>query len=118
MSSHALIKTALEAHAALAALVGTRIRPDLAQADDDYPFVIFKRSDLDISYHLNGSISTKREVFEVECWGRSRSEAINVFEQALGALLAAELEPERGEPDGIDPELLERVNVITVDVWS
>ena len=118
MSSHTLIMTALEAHAGLAAQVGTRIRADLAKAEDDYPFVIFKRSDLDIGYHLDGSISYTYEEFEVECWGRSRSQAIDVFEQALGALHAAELEPRRGQPDGIDPELLERVNVITVEVWS
>lgn len=114
MSAHALVQSALDAHAGLAALVGTRIRADLARPDDDLPFVVFKRADLDIVAGMDGSLLGQAETFEVECWGARRSEAVNVAEQTILALAAAHLTPEKGSPDGIDPEQLDRVVVLTV----
>lgn len=116
MSSHALIKSALSAHAGLAALVGTRIRADLGDPDDDYPFVVFKRSGLQRITGLDGSVHGQIETFEIECWADNRSQSVNVFEQALQALDAAGLVAEEGDADGIDPELLQRVTVARVDV--
>lgn len=116
MSSHVLIKTALAGHPGLAALVGTRIRPDLADPDDNYPFVVFKRSGLQRITGFNGTVHGQIETFDIECWADSRSQSVDVFEQALQALDAAGLVAEEGEPDGMDPELLQHVTVARVDV--
>lgn len=118
MSSHLAVQTALKAHAGLAALVGARIRPDFAAPEDAYPFVLFKRSRYFKHRGLDNTVHAIEEVFDIECWGSTRAEAVNVFEQATAALEAADLDPEDGEPDGIDPELLERVNVISVTIWT
>lgn len=118
MSSHALIKAALDAHPGLAALVGTRIRADLARETDDYPFVVFKREGLQHERGLDGSLHATRETFAIECWAHQRSLSVDVAEQSMAALAAAALPVEIVEADGIDPELLERVIVVSVEVWS
>lgn len=114
MSSHTLVQAALVAHGGLAALVGTRIRPDLARPEDDFPFVVFKRSGLTRHTGLDGTVHGTTETFDVECWGGTRAMSINVSEQALLALDAAHLPAEEAGPDGIDPEQLDRVTVLTV----
>lgn len=116
MSSHALIQAALAAHPGLAALVGDRIRPDLARETDAFPFVVFKRSGLTRHTGLDGTVHGTTETFEIECWGGTRTVSVDVSEQALLALDAAHLSAEEAGPDGIDPEQLDRVTVLTVDV--
>lgn len=118
MSSHALIKAALDGHAGLAALVGARIRADLALGTDDYPFVIFKRASLEHIRGLDNSLHGTLEVFDVECWAGTRSASVDVSEQAMLALAAADLPVDNVDPDGIDPALLERVIVLRVEVYS
>lgn len=118
MSSHALIKTALAGHAGLAAFVGTRIRADLASESDDYPFVIFKRSALEHIRGLDNTLHGTQETFEIECWAGTRSATVDVSEQAMLALAAADLPVDTADPDGIDPALLERVIVLRVEVLS
>lgn len=118
MSSHPLIKAALDAHAGLAALVGTRIRADLANETDDYPFVIFKRSGLELIRGIDESLHGRHETFDVECWAGTRSASVDVSEQAMLALAEADLAVEQVDPDGIDPQLLERVIVLRVEVFT
>lgn len=118
MASHALVIAALAAHPGLAALVGTRIRVDYAEAADRYPFVVVKRADFSRTPDLSGAVNLITETFEVECWGEDRVQAVNLMEQALLALDAADLPPERGQPDGVDPELLNKVCVLVVDVLT
>lgn len=118
MSSHPHIKAALDASPGLAALVGTRIRADLAQETDDYPFVIFKRASLEHIRGLDNSLHGTLEVFEIECWAGTRSASVDVSEQAMLALAAADLPVDLVDPDGIDPALLERVIVLRVDVYT
>lgn len=116
MSSHALIQSALTSHPGLTALVGTRIRPDLARPEDAFPFVVFKRTALVRHKGLDGTVHGVTETFEIECWGEYRSQSVDVSEQALLALDAAQLDASEAGPDGVDPEMLERVTVLTVDV--
>ena len=116
MSSHALVQAALDAHPGLAALVGTRIRPDLASETDDLPFVVFKRSALLRHTGLDGTVHGTTETFEIECWAVTRSASIEVAEQALLALDAARLDASEAGPDGIDPDFRDRVTVLTVDI--
>lgn len=118
MSRHAEVKAALEAHPGLQALVGQRIRVDLANEDDAYPFVVYKRSSLDKTLGLDNSVHATQEIFEIECWAHNRSQSIDVSEQVMLAMADADLPVETAQPDGIDPQMLERVTVLTVEIWS
>ncbi|MEJ1935959.1 DUF3168 domain-containing protein [Nostoc sp. NIES-2111] len=116
MSSHALIQTALMSFPGLVALVGQRIRPDLARPEDDFPFVVFKRAALVRHKGLDGTVHGTTETFEIECWGSHRSQSVDVSEQALLALDAAHLDASDAGPDGVDPDQLDRVTVLTVEI--
>jgi hypothetical protein len=116
MSSHLLVLQALQADPALVALVGGRIRVDFAEAGDAYPFVIIKRAGLDFVRGLGGQRLGQVETFEIECWGNTRSESVAVSEQANLALEAAQLYATQAQPDGVDPDLLARVTVLSVDI--
>ena len=116
MSSHELVKTALLAHPGLAALVAGRIRVDYAKESDAYPFVVFKRAGLDIHRGIDGSRHGQTETYEIECWADTRSQSVDVSEQAIAALEAAQLYPEQVQADGVDPELLARVTVLSVEI--
>lgn len=116
MSQHAAVQAALTAHPGLAALVGPRIRVDFAKESDAYPFVVFKRTGLEIIRGLDGSRHGETETFEIECWASTRAQSIDVSEQAIAALEAAQLYPEQAAPDGIDPELLDRVTVLSFEI--
>lgn len=118
MSSHALIQSTLAGHAGLAALVGTRIRADLAEPADAYPFVVFKRSDYEESLGLDDSVQARRETFQIECWGATRSQSVDVSEQVFAALRAGGIPGSGADPDGIDPEVLARAVVVSTDVWT
>lgn len=116
MSSHAIVLAALSAHPGLVALVGQKVRVDFADETDTEPFVVIKRAGLEFIRGMLGDRLGENETFEVECWGKSRSQAIDVSEQAALALEAANLPPDRVEPDGTDPELLTRVAVLSVQI--
>lgn len=116
MNNHQAVLAALEAHAPLVAAVGGRIRPDMARPNDNYPFVVFRRSDYEEELHLDDSVSAIREEFEVECWGERRSQTVQIAQLAIAALRAAGLAPEKGEPDSMEPEFLQQVNIIKVEI--
>jgi len=116
MSSHAIVKAALDAHPGLVALVGQKVRIDFAEETDTEPYVVIKRDGLDFIRGLGGQRLGENETFEVECWGKNRSQAIDVSAQAALALEAANLPPDSVAPDGIDPELLTRVAVLSVQI--
>lgn len=118
MSSHHLIKAALDGDAALVAAVGGRIRVDFAREDDAYPFVVFKRAGLEREKGLDGKVQAEKETFEIECWAGTRDASVAVSELAMAALDAADLDPEAAQADGVDPELRERVTVLSVEVWT
>lgn len=116
MSSHAAVQAALDAHAPLVAQVGARIWPDLAQEGAAYPLIVFKRTSLQRIKGLAGVTLGQIETFAIECWAHTRGESVALSELALDALDAAGLSAESAEPDGIDPELLDRVTVLSVEI--
>lgn len=118
MSAHAEIKAALVAHAGLAALVGAKIRADLAQEKDVLPFIVFKRVAYNPVYGLDNSLHAAQETFAIECWATHRAESVAVAEQAMAALAVAGMPATNAEADGIDPELLDLVTIINADVWT
>jgi len=97
---------------------GTKVRQDAADEQDDYPFIIFRRTEVDRQRGLVGELLAVRETFQVECWGENR-EASDVLEaEAVSTLEAAGLYPDGNEPDGLDPEVRVRAAVFSVDVWT
>lgn len=116
MSSHALIQAALDGHAPLVAVVGPRIWPDLAREGAPYPLVVFKRTALERITGLANVVLGTNETFAVECWAHTRGDSVALSELVFAALDAAGLCADLAEPDGIDPELLDRVTVLTVEI--
>lgn len=116
MSSHALVQAALDAHAPLVALVGQRIRPDLAEATDELPFIVFKRASLTRHAGMDGTVLGETETFEIDCWGGTRSLSISLSELVLDALDAAGLTAETALPDGIDPEQRDKCITLSLDI--
>lgn len=116
MSSHAIVQAALDAHAPLVAAVGTRIWPDLAKEGAPYPLVVFKRTGLTRITGLANVVLGTIETFAIECWAHTRGDSVALSELVFAALDAAGLSADNAEPDGIDPELLDRVTVIAVEI--
>lgn len=116
MSSHALVQAALDAHAPLVAVVGARIWPDLAKEGAPYPLVVFRRTRLERIIGLAGIVLGTDETFAVECWAHTRGDSVALSELVFAALDVAGLTAETAEPDGIDPELLDRVTVLAVEI--
>ena len=86
--------------------------------NDAYPFVVYKRSALDREKGLDGKVQAEMETFEIECWADTRDASVGISELAMAALDAADLDPEEAQPDGVDPELLKRATVLSVQVWT
>lgn len=117
-NSHSAVQGALKAHAPLVTKVHSLIRPDTSLPGDAYPMVVFRRSDYLKHRNLDGSTAAEWEEFEFECWGRTRSEALEVMGLVMDALEAAGFEPEKGDPDGIDPQFIELVSVLKLEIWT
>lgn len=97
---------------------GTRARQDAADESDVYPFIIFRRTDVDRQRGIGGELLALRETFQVECWGETRAQSDDLETQAVAALEAAGFYPDGNEPDGLDPEVKVRAAVFMVDVWT
>jgi hypothetical protein len=113
-----LIRAALISGSPDPTSAGTRVRQDAAKDDDPYPFIIFRRIDVDRQRGLGGGLLAMRETFQVECWGENREESDELESQAVAALEAAGFYPDGNEVDGIDPEVKVRAGVFTLDVWT
>lgn len=108
--------------AALIAAPGTsaarKVRQDAADEKDEYPFIIFRRVEVESLRGLDGTLHATREVFHVECWGEDRAESDALEQEALALLQTAGLFSEGNEPDGLDPDVKVRAAVFVVDVWT
>lgn len=112
------LRAALVADAALTALVGSRIRFDLAAEDDPTPFVVLRQVINEPIRGLDRSLHARRNVFQVECWSDTRAGAAQVMDLAEAALLAADMEPEQSDPDALDPDIGARAGVWTVEIYT
>jgi hypothetical protein len=112
------LRAALLAYAPLVALVGQRIRSDLAKEGDTPPVVIFRRFAIAKEYGLDNTVLATRETFQIECWGETRDKSSDVAELVIDALAAADLPIEESDPDSLDPNTALRAVVLNVDIWS
>lgn len=112
------LREALTGHAPLTALVAQRIRPDKAQDSDAFPFVVYRRQSFEPLQGLDGTLFGTRHSMQIECWAETRAQSLSVADEAMAALLAADLPVEVSEPDGYDPQLGVLAVTLNVDVWT
>lgn len=116
MTPSELIEAALTAGSPNVAVL--HVRQDAADEEDEYPFIIFRRVNVDRLKNLLGETMATKSTFHVECWGETRAESDAIETQALAALEAVGLYPDGNEVDGLDPDVKVRAAVFAVDVWS
>lgn len=97
---------------------GRKVRQDAADEDDEYPFIIFRRVEVERLRGLNGVLHAGKETFHVECWGDDREESDALEDEAIAALQTAGLYCDGNEPDGLDPEVKVRAAVFLIDIWT
>jgi hypothetical protein len=117
MTAAESLRADLMAYAPLVSLTQSRIRSDLADADDAFPFVVFKRVGIEPHYGLNNDMLGRKDNFQIECWGMTRSQSSDVAELVILALALAGLPIEPADPDAIDPQIGARAVVLNVDLW-
>ena len=110
------LRSALIAGAATDA--GSKVRQDAADQSDEYPFIIFRRVEVERLRGIDGTLHATKEIFHIECWGKTRAESDVLEAQALAALQAAGLYADGNEPDGLDPEVKVRAAVFMIDLWT
>ncbi len=118
MSAAEDLRTALLAHAALTAVIGSRVRQDIGAAADDYPFVIFKQTGDAPERGLDNSLHARAEDFQIESWGETRAQSHQVHRLVEDALAAADLYPDPADPDAIDPDIGARACVWNLRMWT
>lgn len=118
MSAAEELRAALIGYAPLVALVGQRVRFDVAHQDDDYPLLVLRQVGNEPTRGLDGSLHCRRESFQVESWGETRSQSAAVHTLVEEALDAADIPPEPADPDSLDPEVGARACVWNADIWT
>jgi hypothetical protein len=118
MTPNERIEAALRAGSPTPVTDVTEVRQDAADEEDEYPFIIFRRANVERLKGLLGEVLATRSTFQIECWGETRDQSDAIERQALAALSAAGFYPDGNEVDGLDPEVKVRAAVFAVDVWS
>ena len=118
MSAAEDLRAALASDASLTAAVVQRIRFDIAHQDDDYPLIVLRQVGDEPIRGLDNSLHARRETFQVESWGETRSQSQQVHRLVESALEAADMPPEPADPDSLDPDVGARACVWNVEIWS
>ena len=118
MSAADDLRAALLAHAPLVSRIGQRVRQDMGKEKDPFPYVIFRQVADKPERGIDGSLHARREVFQVESWGKTREESAEIHRLVEAALDVVELWPEEADPEALDPDVGARACVWTVDIWS
>jgi hypothetical protein len=103
MSAETALYAALSASSALAALVGTRIWPDVIPEDRAMPAVVFARTATQPFIALDGAKLAEVADLTIGCWAKTRGEADAVADAATAAVIAGGLQY-AGRDAGFDPE--------------
>ena len=117
MSAETLIYSALSASAGLAAIVSTRIYPDVLPEKVEYPAVVFSREKTTPYYTIHGELIASDVGLQIGCWGNTRTEADSVAVAAISALAVAGIS-HQGQNAGYDPETDLFASVIEVEIFE
>jgi hypothetical protein len=112
------LRAALATDSAVAGMVGQRIRFDMAAETDAFPFIVLRQVANRPERGINGSLHARRESFQVEAWGETRSQSVALHALIEQALVTADMWPEEADPDALDPEIGARACVWTVHIWT
>lgn len=116
MSAESKVYDALRSNGPLVAFVGTRIYPDAIAEGEVMPAIVFARTATEPIITIDGTIHADRVSMHVEVWAASRTEAEDICNAAINALLVAKLYyNNRG--GGFDPEVGAYSATLDVDVW-
>lgn len=94
----------LSGHAALTALVSTRIYPDAMPEETAMPAVVFARIATDPTYNISGTLLCEDVQMSIAGWAKTRGEA-DAIGVAVVAALAAHGETTTGRESGFDPDV-------------
>lgn len=91
MSFESTLYTALSTNAALAALVGTRIKPDVLPQGTTIPAIAYQRISTPRSqvFGSTQAVAVSKPRIQFSCWGNTADEALAVCAALRTALLAS-----------------------------
>jgi hypothetical protein len=116
MSAKSELYDALNADAALAALVEERIYPDAVPQGVALPAVVYTAQAFP-EYGLDSSVLAERTAFTIGCWGATRASADAVAAAVKAVLAGLDLTP-AGPQDAYDPEVGAYSSTLEVDFWT
>ena len=91
MTPEKKLQSTLLTHTATAALVGTRVRMDMAEEADAMPYVVLMRDETAQMHTLGSVIDNPAVVFEVHCWAATRADAETLAGSVRLAVQAASM---------------------------
>ena len=115
MSAETEVYAALSGHVGLAAIVSTRIYPDVLPEKTTYPAVVFSRESTNPIRSISGHYFGADVSLQIGCWGKTRTEADSVGTQSEAAMLQAGMVI-KGKNAGFDPETELFATVIEVEI--
>lgn len=89
MTPEKKLQSLLLSDAPTAALVGTRVRMDLAEEADAMPYVVLMRDETNAMHTLSDAIDNPDVLFEVHCWAATRLTAETVAATVKAAMQVA-----------------------------
>jgi hypothetical protein len=118
MSAAEDLRAALVAHAPLVSLVGARVREDAGDENDTYPYIIFRQTGNEPIRGLDGSLHARVETFQVESWGTTRAQSMQVHALVEEALMEADIECDPADANELDPEIGDFAGVWNARIWT
>jgi hypothetical protein len=115
MSVQSDIKTALNA------VASGRVYPQVAPAEVDRPFVVYRKVDEDPVMTLQGYTGLTNFTFAFDCWADTYLEALTLADSVRAAVeAAAALKPLSRVPSGADdyePAVDEFIETVVYSLW-
>lgn len=97
---------------------GEAVRSDAADEKDDYPFIVFRRTNVFRDWGLDNTLMGTRETFQIECWDETPAKAQVLEQQVVEAFLTIGVPTLPNDPDAQDPTVLVNCAVVNVDIWT
>ena len=86
MSVSPALHAILTADAGVSALVAARVRPHMAWAEDDLPYVVYARISDVVGYHMGGEDGLYDARYQLDCWAATGEDAEALAEAVQSAL--------------------------------
>lgn len=117
MSAESELYAALSGHAALTALVSTRIYPDAIPEDQPLPAVVYSTEAATPEWCLNDTAAATAYRFRIVAWSTTRTSAKAVGDAIVAALLANGV-PYYNRFSGFDAEIGQFADVVEITWWD